>query len=112
MGQGIGRIEKKDGDLQLFFPEVPGERLGLSNGDNASASPNPNDTQLYCTTKSVRSVSCILNLEKNGRFSMILLNDSSKNEKKTLDTHDCNSSNHPRYQPLQGEWYLGHQRPH
>ena len=77
-----GRRKIEEGDLQLLFPEVP--RSG-------------NDT-IHTSSKSVRSVSCILNLEKNGKFSLILAEDGGD------PFH--NSSTITHHQPLTGEWFL------
>ena len=79
----------KDGDLQLLFPQ------------------NTQLVKCNATTKSVRSVSCILNLEKNGRFSLILSEDGRiSDEKKLSSVNNSTSIKNEHSQPLQGEWFL------
>ncbi|KAL3769057.1 hypothetical protein ACHAWU_008749 [Discostella pseudostelligera] len=102
----IGTIEteKEDGDLQLLFPEVP------SRHNNAMIH--------HTTTKSVRSVSCVLNIEKNGKFSLTHVEDgrcsdgmkpSSANNfdhDDPIDDSTSISNQQQQHQPLRGEWYL------
>jgi len=128
-----GRRKNKDGDLQLIFPEV--QRLtekpsdekvtSTTNGDEneTNMSSRHHDRGQY-TTKSVRSASCILNLEKNGRFTLSLVDDEYHNQSEMLRDRDCElpsdtdtdtvtasftktqPSSSPIHQPLQGDWYL------
>jgi hypothetical protein len=102
---GTRETEKEDGDLQLLFPEVP------------SRHNNALNQHQHTTTKSVRSVSCILNIEKNGRFSLILVEDGKSGNGMKLSSvnnfeHDdqidnsTSISNQQQHQPLRGEWYL------
>jgi len=126
-----GRRKKQDGDLQLLFPEVvrmPNDDDILNNGNDTTSNENDgeNETQIQSrseqaryTTKSVRSVSCILNLEKNGKFMMSLVEDEKYNKKNALgegyqhdpsntlsSTQNHQASNSIQHQPLQGEWFL------
>lgn len=92
-------MKRESGDLQLMFPE------------------NERPIQRNTTTKSVSSVSCVLNLEKNGKFSLILLEDgrrSSAEKKSSSIKFECNDlidnstsiMTYHHQQPLQGEWFL------
>jgi hypothetical protein len=92
--------DTKDGDLQLLFPELlPFERRSTLVDEHSI------ESQAHTTTQSVRFVSCILNLEKNGKFSLSLVEES--NEKNfTPDKIEESSSNTMKYQPLKGEWFL------
>lgn len=96
--------DTKDGDLQLLFPELlPLERRSTLVDEHGI------ENLAHTTTKSVRFVSCILNLEKNGKFSLSLVDET--NEKNysisniTPDKIEA-SSNTMKYQPLRGEWFL------
>lgn len=116
---GGGRRE--DGDLQLFFPETlirPDPSLSTTESDDAQHDDatqlqSRNDVQVHTTTKSVRSISCILNLEKNGRFSLSLLrDDKGYRGGGRHDGYSAPSSAHESHptstmhQPLRGEWFL------
>jgi len=104
--------DTEDGDLQLLFPELlPLERRSTQVDEHGI------ENQAHTTTKSVSCVSCILNLEKSGKFSLSLveeLNDEndliSKNiPAKIEDSSSTLSSSQPtsmNYQPLAGEWFL------
>lgn len=104
------------GDLQLLFPDMPRERH-----DDDDIQYQSRSEHNRATTKSVRSVSCILNLEKNGKFSLSLVEESDEEgngygksapDKKDRDpSHNTPPSPqcHPtsiNHQPLRGEWYL------
>lgn len=107
------RNEEGGGDLQLLFPDMPRERRGTLD-DNDDIQHRSRNEHIRTSTKSVRSVSCILNLEKNGKFSLSLVeeadeeanrNDKSATGKITPPSLKC----HPtsiKHQPLRGEWYL------
>lgn len=124
-----GRRKTQDGDLQLLFPEVaklPNNDDGNLNKGKDATTKNENDgenetqiqsrnDQFRYTTKSVRSISCILNLEKNGKFTLSLVDDDKYNKKNTINEryqHDEPSNTQPltnsiiQHQPLQGEWFL------
>jgi len=111
-----GRInEGGGGDLQLLFPDMPRERH-----DDDDIQYQSRNEHTRATTKSVRSVSCILNLEKNGKFSLSLVEDADEegngHGKSAPDKKDHPSDNTPpspqchptsiNHQPLRGEWYL------
>ncbi|KAL7472461.1 hypothetical protein ACHAXS_012815 [Conticribra weissflogii] len=120
---------KEENDLQLLFPtiviqhltddasdesESANESIQLSSMQRKNA-PNEISTnydktpsEFQITKQPVNTVSCILNLEKNGKFTMSILSpdkaDNSNNSlsrKQNIQRHF--SVNHL---PLQGEWYL------
>lgn len=117
IGSDSGRSnEGGGGDLQLLFPDMPRERH-----DDDDIQYQSRSEHNRATTKSVRSVSCILNLEKNGKFSLSLVEESDEEgngygksapDKKDRDpSHNTPPSPqcHPtsiNHQPLRGEWYL------
>lgn len=104
--------DTEDGDLQLLFPEfLPLERHSTLVDEHGI------ENQAHTTTKSVKFVSCILNLEKSGKFSLSLveeLNDENDLINKNIpnkieDTSSTLSSSQPtamNYQALRGEWFL------
>jgi len=116
-GKGSSNREE-DGDLQVIFPESQSKNLDQSNDEKESSSYE----RIHITTKSVtvRSVSCILDLEKSGHFTLFIgQEDYSHNAKKELNDihHDAystdtaslrknNSTSSSIHQPLKGEWYL------
>jgi hypothetical protein len=115
-----GRNEGGGGDLQLLFPDMPRERRVTLHDDNYIQCQTRNE-HTRTTTKSVRSVSCILNLEKNGKFSLSLVEeadeDNNHDEKSSPGKRDQESSDYTppsllchstsiNHQPLRGEWYL------
>mmetsp|Transcript_6541 Transcript_6541/g.9916 ORF Transcript_6541/g.9916 Transcript_6541/m.9916 type:complete len:322 (-) Transcript_6541:1703-2668(-) len=90
---------KKGSALQLMFPNNPIIRQDLDDneatkedGDQQNA-----ETSVSLTHKRIRSINCILNLRRNGKFT-IHLDDHQKN----ADTKKCSNN----YQPLHGEWFL------
>ncbi|KAL9188661.1 hypothetical protein ACHAXT_007039 [Thalassiosira profunda] len=97
-----GRRKEGDGDLQLFFPEMqrpPREEIEEVNAASSGEDEQMQSTRhepIETTTKHVRSVSCILHLEKNGRFAL------SIDEDMMQSTH----STSPIHQSLTGEWFL------
>jgi len=105
------RVEK-DGDLQILFPEARREK-----SKPLDEREKPSNEQVNGPTKSVpvRSVSCMLNLEKNGRFSLFVDQEGcfhDVHEKPNSTNHDSAclaAQKHPTsliHQPLKGEWYL------
>ncbi|KAL3826741.1 hypothetical protein ACHAXA_009350 [Cyclostephanos tholiformis] len=116
-----GRNEEGDGDLQLLFPDMPMERRGTLD-DESDVQHRHRNERTPTSTKSVRSVSCVLNLEKNGKFSLSLVEgadgDYDRNEKGAPDAkghegHSDDSTPSPhcrratiKHRPLRGEWYL------
>mmetsp|Transcript_29650 Transcript_29650/g.62450 ORF Transcript_29650/g.62450 Transcript_29650/m.62450 type:complete len:336 (-) Transcript_29650:71-1078(-) len=117
-GRKRDRRGKKDNDLQLLFPEAQIKRHDTTNRNDGE--DEKRYEQVPTTTKSVRSVSCILNLERNGKFSLSLVGDEKGSQNDSLDNqhHDDPSDASPSlrtesnptslisHQPLQGEWYL------
>ena len=134
------KTRETESDLQLLFPRVPvlhversttiseqAEQEQKDCEDDAGKSQHETQAQASLEKKSqslqkryqysakpVRSVSCVLNLEKNGKFTLYLVdeNKSSNYNKHTLHANTPqitqkyvhpNSFNH---QPLRGEWYL------
>jgi len=114
-----GKRKKEDGDLQLLFPEAQRKRPPDTSKDEKDTSTNnddgenetqmrPRKEQVHTTTESVRSVPCILNLEKSGKFSLSIAEDDKHNQNDPSDTASLTAS-HPSpsiHQPLQGEWFL------
>jgi len=124
------------GDLQLMFPNVQ-ENREHSNGydikrDNKDETTTQTHSsiseqqQIQTTTtisKPVKSIQCILNLERSGKFTLslvdendrhihhshkekIALNDSAYKESQSSSTSSNMVSSENKHQPLQGEWYL------
>lgn len=100
IGRRSSTVEMEDGDLQLVFPSRH-ELVQLPT--------------INTTTKSVRSVSCILNLEKNGKFSLTLLEGDRGDEMEPcadyvefdhLPIDNSRSITTHQHQPLKGEWFL------
>jgi len=90
---------KKGSALQLMFPNNPiirqdldDNEATLEDGDQENA-----ETSISLTHKRIRSINCILNLQRNGKFT-IHLDDQHDN----TDTKKCSNN----YQPLHGEWFL------
>jgi hypothetical protein len=80
--------DTEDGDLQLLFPELlPLERRSTQVDEHGI------ENQAHTTTKSVSCVSCILNLEKSGKFSLSIVEELN-------DENDLISN------VLRGEWFL------
>ncbi|KAL3791314.1 hypothetical protein HJC23_006043 [Cyclotella cryptica] len=99
-------------DLQLLFPVLSNERSG--------------DSSLVYSAKSVRSVSCILNLEKNGKFAIYLdeeglsskaishaTSDNAEDKPQTQSRNELHSTADrspatasPHRSALRGEWFL------
>lgn len=104
--------DTEDGDLQLLFPEfLPLERRSILVDEHGI------EDQAHTTTKSVKFVSCILSLEKNGKFSLSLVEElNNENDlinknipNKIEDSSSKLSSSQStamNYQPLRGEWFL------
>lgn len=135
-----------DGDLQLMFPEKQiikrqqqqqqqttpnaaaendenGEALSLSSASDLHNRKNEQATSY--TTTSVKSVSCTLTLERNGKFTLCLVDEKDKHEPQSNNKGESNSSSSPsspisqsttrttttttplpNHQSLVGEWYL------
>lgn len=82
--------DTEDGDLQLLFPELlPLERRSTQVDEHGI------ENQAHTTTKSVSCVSCILNLETSGKFSLSLVEELN-------DENDLISKN----KSCEGEWFL------
>jgi hypothetical protein len=97
------------GDLQLLFPDIPIERnCTLDVGDDIQHRCRNEHTARATTTKSVRSVSCVLILEKNGKFSLSLAEEvDGKDDRYERGGND--EGHRPvsiKHQALRGEWYL------
>ena len=128
--------KKASGDLQLMFPNViqSVEQRDNNNGDDTkgdnqdeTAQTATSDIQQKQTTttisKPVKSIQCILNLERSGKFTLSLvhendrhmqhqhtakisLDDSTYRESESFSTSSNMIPSSNKYQPLQGEWYL------
>ena len=133
--------KKASGDLQLMFPNViqSMENREHSNGDDTKRDNQDESIQSHSTvseqhqiqtittiSEPVKSIQCILNLERSGKFTLSLVDENDRHkqheqEKKTsLDDSaykesqssslSSQSSNmvpsRNKHQPLQGEWYL------
>ena len=141
-GRKRGKRKIASGDLQLMFPNIiqSMENRDNNNGDDTkrdsqdvsmqSHSTINEQQQLQTTTtmsKPVKSIQCILNLERSGKFTLSLVDENDRHQrhqhktKISLDDNvhresqsstssiatassDMVSSN--KHQPLQGEWYL------
>ncbi|KAL7547237.1 hypothetical protein ACHAWF_010552 [Thalassiosira exigua] len=101
------RRKHDDNDLQLIFPEVLQPKHADLNNDDTPANINEDDEKnlqkmrkARHRARSVSSVLCTLNLEKNGKFTLSLMDEDGDDDK---HHHSCA----PRtYQPLRGEWFL------
>lgn len=104
---GGRRNEEGGGDLQLLFPDISIERNSTLDEGNEIQYRIRNE-HARNTTKSMRSVSCVLNLEKNGKFSLSLAEEADgkddRYEKGAPDEGDRPAS--IKHQALRGEWYL------
>ena len=136
------RRKRKASDLQLMFPDIDIMQNNVhyqrennnvetdtdaNTNTNANTNPNANaNTQVQSTSndekqqqtrtatssKSVNSVSCILNLERNGRFALSLI-DEEKDSREELHNNAQSSSSSfnnimvsKNHSPLNGEWFL------
>jgi len=131
------RRKRKASDLQLMFPDIDimqnnmqyqrennNNETDTDTNTNANANANvlqvqstSNDekqqqTRIIASSKSVNSVSCILNLERNGRFTLSLL-DEEKDSREELHNNAQSSSSSfnnimvsKNHSPLNGEWFL------
>lgn len=124
--QKRSRKNKEDGDLQLLFPEVTtrqriiekeadGEEISTKNGEKETQTQPRKNGQIRTTsTKSVRSASCILNLEKNGKFALSLAEDDDQKNKLENKMHHEPLYNSPsmdhdettKSRECRGEWFL------
>lgn len=101
------RNEEGGGDLQLLFPYIPIERNSTLDEGNEIQYRFRNE-HARKTTKSVRSVSCVLNLEKNGKFSLSLAEEADGKDDR-YETGAPDEEDRPasiKHQALRGEWYL------
>ena len=93
-------VKKKGSALQLMFPinnnDTPTED---SSGEQANTTPNA-ETIVSLTHKPVRSINCMLNLQRNGKFT-IHIDDPTHTTNYNNNNNYCNN-----YQPLHGEWFL------
>ena len=89
---------KKSCALQLMFPNQPMFRRdnGYDGVTNELEEQTSSEIDLPLTHKPVKSINCILNLKRNGKFT-IHLQDQHEN----VNINYCNN-----YQPLNGEWFL------
>jgi len=120
------------GDLQLMFPNIiqsieqrdnNGDDTKGDNQDETTQSHSSSEQQQIQTTitisKPVKSIGCILNLERSGRFTLSLVDENDRHmqqhQHKDEITHGesqpllSSSQAKPsknKHQPLQGEWYL------
>jgi hypothetical protein len=92
----------KDSDLQLMFPTLPREQ---------------SDNYIIRSTKPVRSIHCILNVEKNGKFTIHIDESTDSNLPGTSDDNHWQNGADPtidskaspaglQHAPLRGEWYI------
>ena len=90
---------KKCSALQLMFPNNPIIRQDdLDDDDDDGGEQQANErTTVPLNHKPVRSINCILNLQRNGKFTIHLDDEND-------DATENNCSNN--YQPLHGEWFL------
>jgi len=115
----MDRRKREDGDMQLLFPEILRPRndaIHNRNDGNDTTEKDKEDgkqmqsehDQVKYTTKSVRSVTCILNLEKNGRFTLSLVEeDDTRNKHLKPFKPSPHMASHPiAHQQLTGEYYL------
>lgn len=119
----------EENDLQILFPTIvtqhstdeaseksdsanePTQNATIqqnnaSNEISTNSKKSPSEYQL--TKQPVNTVSCILNLEKNGQFTMNIISTESGRDSYNVPSleeklHQNYSVNHL---PLQGEWYL------
>lgn len=96
--KGDRAIDKNGCALQLMFPNNPiikrDQSFDAATGEDGEHASE--ETTVSLTERPVRSINCILNLKRNGKFT-IQLDDLH-------DNADTTYSNN--YQPLHGEWFL------
>lgn len=110
-----GRRKRGDGDLQLMFPEMQVQHEDTTSTNEDEEQIHTAQKQAQYTTKSVRSVSCILNLERTGKFTLSLAEGDNHDRKSETDTESheppgnsrlLGQSISPIHQSVKGEWYL------
>mmetsp|Transcript_13865 Transcript_13865/g.27167 ORF Transcript_13865/g.27167 Transcript_13865/m.27167 type:complete len:382 (-) Transcript_13865:92-1237(-) len=119
----------EENDLQILFPTIVTQH---STDEASEKSDSMNESKQYATIQQkhasneistnsktspseyqlakqpVNTVSCILNLEKNGKFTMNII--STESDSNSNNVPSCQDKLHQNYSvnhlPLQGEWYL------
>ena len=101
--RGAGKQKQdaaKGSALQLMFPNNPIIRQDyLDDNEDDEQQENATPTTVSLTHKPVRSINCLLNLQRNGRFTIHLDDNHHDN---VDETTKCKNN----YQPLHGEWFL------
>lgn len=99
-------IKRQSSALQVLFPNDPTRKnhdtkdIIAADVDGEQANQT---TAASMTQKPVKSVDCRLNLQRNGRFTLLLDNFDQHSSYRTKNKNECSINN---YQPMHGEWFL------
>lgn len=109
------RENEKESDLQLLFPRIYPQHYeetsellqdeSQSNDATISSSVATQIKKPSLKIKSVKSIPCILNLQKNGKFTLHI-DDNTTKEQNNKQYNEHTTSPQIRHLPFQGEWYL------
>jgi hypothetical protein len=92
----------KQSALQIIFPTIIKQDndtdVTIADGEQA----NNAQTIEKMTHKPVRSINCLLNLQRNGKFTIHL----DDNRLDTVDRNPACTNCNNNYQPMHGEWFL------
>ena len=127
-GRKRGKRKIASGDLQLMFPNIIQQSVEQRDKGETAQTAESEQQQIQTTTKvskPVKSIGCILNLERSGKFTLSLIDENDRHtqhqqktkisiDDKTDEEYQSSqataSSNmvpsNNKHQPLQGEWYL------